>query len=371
MSYITAIGTANPANRFSQSIIAEFMLRAMKLDNGDSRKLRAIFRASGIQFRHSVLDDYGKVKGFSFYPDTLDLSPFPGTEKRLHIFRKHALSLSVAAFHDMLNAYPGFDVNGITHVIAVCCTGMYAPGLDVELVNTLRLPSTVQRTAINFMGCHASFNALKVADALCRSNARAKVLIVCTELCSLHFQRMGTEDNLLANALFADGSAAVLVEGHTAKLPRLKLEDFHSDLAPEGESDMAWVIGDLGFQMRLSAYVPALIKKGVSPLIKVLLEKTSTELSAIQHYAIHPGGKRILEVIEEELGIDKRRNYAAYDILKNFGNMSSPTVLFVLNKIFRSLNGGNNGERVLSVAFGPGLTLESMILRVETPADHA
>jgi prepilin-type processing-associated H-X9-DG protein len=371
MSYITAIGTANPAHRFSQSIIAEFMTRAMKLNNGDSRKLKTIFRASGIEFRHSVLEDYGRIKDFTFYADSVDLEPFPGTEKRLQIFRQHALTLSLASFNDMIQSFPVFDIRDITHVIVVCCTGMYAPGLDIDLVNSLKLSSTVQRTAINFMGCHASFNALKIADALCKSQAQAKVLIVCTELCSLHFQRAASEDNLLANALFADGSASLLVETNTRSRLKLKLENFHSDLALAGISDMAWTIGNLGFEMKLSAYVPDLIRKGIAGLTNSLLEKISANLSDIQHFAIHPGGKKILQVIEAELQINKNKNDAAYHVLRNYGNMSSPTVLFVLKEIIRNLNGSNDGERVLSFAFGPGLTLESMVLRIESTTNHA
>lgn len=371
MSYITAIGTANPQNRFSQSVIAEFMLRAMKLNNGDSRKLKTIFRASGIEYRHSVLEDYGRTKDFTFFPDAIKVESFPGTEKRLKLFREHALKLSIASFEDMLASCRDFSVGDITHLVVVCCTGMYAPGLDIDLVNSLKLSSTVQRTAINFMGCHASFNALKVADALCTSDPDAKVLIVCTELCSIHFQRTANDDNFLANALFADGSASVLVEGSSRNALRLKMEKFHSDLAPEGESDMAWTIGDLGFQMRLSSYVPDLIKKGVSSLIETLLQKADIDLSEIQHFAIHPGGKKILAVIEDELKLSKCKNVAAYHVLKNFGNMSSPTVLFVLREIVRNLNGAHHGERVLGLAFGPGLTLESMVLRIENDIGHA
>ena len=371
MSYITAIGTANPVNRFSQSNIEEFMLRAMKLNNGDARKLKTIFRASGIDYRHSVLEDYGRLRAFTFYPDTQDLEPFPGTEKRLNIFRQHALALSIASFHDMTKTVPGFDPRDITHLIVVCCTGMYAPGLDIDIVQGLKLSPGVQRTAINFMGCHASFNALKVADALCKSNTGAKVLIVCTELCSLHFQRAATDDNLLANALFADGSAAVLVEADTTSPLRLRLEEFHSDLALDGFSDMAWTIGDLGFEMKLSAYVPDLIKRGIGALTHSLLAKISADLSDIRYFAIHPGGKKILQVIEEELGLGKVSNAPAYHVLRNYGNMSSPTVLFVLKEVVRGLNGDDDGERVLSFAFGPGLTLESMVLRIENNLHHA
>jgi predicted naringenin-chalcone synthase len=371
MSYITAIGTANPANRFHQSLIADFMIRAMKLHNGDGRKLKTVFKASGIEYRHSVLEDYGKVKDFTFYPDTSDLEPFPSTERRLQVFRQHALALSIASCKDMMRSRAGFDVQQITHVIVVCCTGMYAPGLDVEMVNTLGLRSTVERTAINFMGCHAAFNALKIADAICLSKREAKVLVVCTELCSLHFQRTATDDHLVANALFADGSASLLVEAETQSDLKLEIEQFHSDLATEGLSDMAWSIGDVGFEMRLSSYVPDLIKKGVAGLIHALLKKISASPDEISHYAIHPGGKKILEVVEEELQISKCQNEAAYHVLRNYGNMSSPTVLFVLKEVLTKLRSTNEGDRILGIAFGPGLTLESMILKVENCPEYA
>ena len=371
MSYITAIGTANPVNRIHQSLIANFMMRAMKCHNGEGRKLKTVFRASGIEYRHSVLDDYGKIRDFTFYPDTDDLEPFPGTERRLQVFRQHALTLSIASCKNMMNSYPEFDIRNITHLIVVCCTGMYAPGLDVEMVTALGLRSTVQRTAINFMGCHAAFNALKIADALCHSKRDAKVLVVCTELCSLHFQREATDDNLLANALFADGSASLLVEAETKSNLKLHIEEFHSDLATEGLSDMAWSIGDLGFEMRLSSYVPDLIRKGVAGLIQTLLRKISASQAEIRYYAIHPGGKKILQVVEEALQISKSENAAAYHVLKNYGNMSSPTVLFVLREVVSKSRGATSGDRILSIAFGPGLTLESMILKIESCPDHA
>jgi predicted naringenin-chalcone synthase len=372
MSYITAIGTATPEHRFSQADIAEFMLKAMALNNGDGRKLKMIFKASGIDYRHSVLEDYGKIKDFTFYADTVNLEPFPSTEKRLQVFRQNALALSLASIKNLCSNFSDFNIRNVTHLIVVCCTGMYAPGLDIDLVNALKLPTTVQRTAINFMGCHAAFNALKIADALCKGNSHAKVLIVCTELCSLHFQRPASEDNLIANALFADGSASLLVEAESTSPLNLALEDFHSELAIEGSSDMAWTIGNLGFEMRLSTYVPELIKKGIADLTHSLLKKISVSFSDIHHFAIHPGGKRILQVIQEELNITDLQNEPAYQVLKNFGNMSSPTVLFVLKEIVKKLNGSHTGERILSFAFGPGLTLESMVLKIErSPGAYA
>lgn len=365
MSYITAIGTANPSFRFSQSAIADFMLSTMKLSNGEGRKLKTIFRASGIEYRYSVLEDYGKTGNFTFFSKIADAEMFPSTEGRLVIFRQQALGLSIAAVNNLMTGIPAFDLKEVTHLIVVCCTGMYAPGLDIDLIKHLNLSTTVQRTAINFMGCYAAFNALKVADAFCKSDASAKVLVVCTELCSLHFQAEGTDDNLLANALFGDGSAAVLIENKSASNLQLKLAGFHSDLSKDGEQHMAWTVGDLGFEMKLSAYVPDIIRGGIAALTDSLLGKISKKLPDIQHFAIHPGGKKILEAIEQELGITKAQNKPAYDVLQQYGNMSSATVLFVLKEIAKKLTLQDQNQHILSFAFGPGLTLESMVLNIE------
>jgi predicted naringenin-chalcone synthase len=365
MSSITAIGTANPEYRFTQKQIADFMVKAMQLNHHDSLKLRAIFKASGIDYRYSVLEDYNDDQVNTFYANSDDFEPFPSTAKRLRYFRNNALNLSYSAVQNMLRSFPSFDLQKVTHLIIVCCTGMYAPGLDIDLVKKLKLPTNVLRTSINFMGCYAAFNAFKIADAFCRLDENAKVLIVCTELCSLHFQKAATEDNLISNALFGDGAAAVLVEGMTAAPLRLKLENFCSDLAFEGERDMAWAIGDLGFEMRLSTYVPSIIKGGILKLTKTLLDNISKDIDDIRFFAIHPGGRKILESIEEELGINKCQNEPAYHVLKNYGNMSSPTILFVLQEIVKKLTPGDHGEHIMGFAFGPGLTLESMILKIE------
>ena len=365
MSFITSIGTANPANKVNQPVLADFMVRAMQLKADEARKLKAIFRASGIETRYSVVDDYGKEDGFDFYSNTFDLEPFPSTRQRLELFRAKSIALSIDAITNCLDKVDSFSYNTITHLIVVSCTGMYAPGLDIDLVKSLKLSTNVERICINFMGCYAAFNAIKIADTICQSNVNAKVLVVCTELCSIHFQKESTEDNLLANALFADGSAALLIEGSPRKGLNLKPVSFYCDLAADGEEDMAWTIGDLGFEMRLSAYVPEVIRNGIKNLTTSLLARISNQLSDISYFAIHPGGKKILEVIEQELGLTKEQNYASYEVLKNYGNMSSPTVLFVLQEINNKLNGVDDGKKILSFAFGPGLTLESMVLEIQ------
>ncbi len=337
----------------------------MQPDYAGGRKLKTFFKYSGIDTRHSVLDDYGKQADFSFYPNTKDLEPFPSTEKRLLEYRKHALPLCVEAttncFHN--DASPAV-MKEVTHLIVVSCTGMYAPGLDIDLVKSLGLREDVQRTCINFMGCYAAFNALKVANAICQSEAKANVLIVCVELCTLHFQKEPTEDNMLANALFADGATAMLIKPKTTPGWNFSLEIFHNALAFNGKEHMAWSVGNLGFEMKLSTYVPDVIRVGIKNLTASLLEKVGKNINEVKHFAIHPGGKKILEVIEQELGITKDQNIPAYTILKKYGNMSSATVVFVLNHILNQLKKGDENQSVLSFAFGPGLTLESMLLNI-------
>jgi len=358
MSYITAIGTATPPHRFSQQTIADFMVRAMQLDDAEAKKLRALYRATGIESRYSVLPDYGKTADYEFYANSGDMNPLPSTKRRLEVFRKHAVELSCTAARTAMS--DRIAPKDITHLIVVSCTGFYAPGLDIDLVKKLGLRQDIQRTCINFMGCYAAFNALKLADSFCGNDPESKVLIVCTELCSLHFQKTNTDDNLLANALFGDGSASMIVEGKTRKGLNLKPEIFQCDLATNGEEDMAWSVGDLGFEMKLSAYVPEIIQSGIKQLTAKLMGSTSD----VSYFAIHPGGKRILEVIEKELGMTKEQNVYAYDVLRRYGNMSSPTVIFVLNELCKNLNGVDHNKKILSFAFGPGLTLESMLLSV-------
>jgi len=361
MSYITSIGTATPPHRFDQSVIADFMVKAMRLGETDAKKLRALYRATGIESRYSVLADYGRTHDYEFYANSGDFSPMPSTKKRLELFRKYAVELSKTS---ALNAMKNIAPKDITHLIVVSCTGLYAPGLDIDLIKVLGLRADVQRTCVNFMGCYAAFNALKLADSFCGNQPDAKVLIICTELCSLHFQNGNTQDNMLANALFGDGSASLMVEGKTRKGLNLMPEMFHCDLAISGEDDMAWTVGDVGFEMKLSAYVPDIIQSGIKQLTNKLLDNISKKMSDVTYFAIHPGGKRILEVIEKELGLTRDQNAHAYNVLKNYGNMSSPTVVFVLQELCRNLNGVDHNKKILSFAFGPGLTMESMLLSV-------
>lgn len=363
-AYIQAIGTALPPFVTEQGKIADFMVRQLHLNSAEEKKLRVLYRASGIQKRYSVLQDFNKnLNGKSFFKEE---GNFPSAKPRMMLYQQHALTLGAAAVSQAL-ALSALQPTDITHLIAVSCTGMYAPGLDIELIESLGLNTDTKRTSINFMGCYAAFNALKMAGNIIGSEPDSNVLIVCVELCSIHLQEKKDDENLLANAIFGDGSAAVVLNGSKGK-KSLELSSFFSDLALQGKDEMGWYIGDYGFEMRLSANVPEVIRNGIGELTDRLLEQISLKLSNIDYYAIHPGGKRILDVIEEQLNISKDENRYAREILRSFGNMSSPTVLFVIKSIFDGLKLEDDQKHILSFAFGPGLTLESAILKAHIHA---
>ena len=366
-SYLGAIGTANPVHRIAQPQIADFMARALDFGEPDTRKLRALYRVSGIEHRYSVLPDYGRANGeYTFFPNTPNLEPFPSVGQRMAVYRREALPLATEAVRDCLRQVPDVAPASITHLVTVSCTGMYAPGLDIELVQALGLRPDVRRTCVNFMGCYAAVNAIKLADAFCRADAEARVLIVSVELCTLHFQKSPEEDHLISNALFGDGAAACLVQAEPLPngAPSLALQAFHCGLDPDGHDDMAWHINDFGFEMTLSSYVPKLIQRGIRNLADGLLASLPVQLADIRHFAIHPGGRKILETIETELGLTREDNRHAYRVLRDYGNMSSATVLFVLRDVLAHATLADNGAPVLSFAFGPGLTMEAMLLQL-------
>lgn len=365
-SSILAIGTAVPEYKIPQTQVVEFMAQAHAMDDQNANRLKALYRATGIKTRYSTIGDYASTNSSNhkFYAPNPELDPFPTTQFRSEHYRQHAAELSTKSASNCLSQV-NVKVKEITHLITISCTGMYAPGLDIDLVNSLGLNSDVSRTCINFMGCYAAFVGIKSAHAFCAADPKAKVLVVATELCTLHFQKKSDEDNLIANAIFGDGSAALLIANPDSQNHEglsLKPLAFQNEIYAEGATEMAWNIGDFGYEMKLSAYVPSLIEKGIATLVSRLKGKVKAD--QIQHYAIHPGGKRILEVIEQELDINRADNWAGWEVLRSFGNMSSPTVLFVLKTLLDNLEKHHRGDKVLSLAFGPGLTVESMLLEV-------
>lgn len=335
------------------------MQQAYALDEVENRKLRFLYRQSGIETRYSVIRDYSSpLPEWKFYPQSENLEPFPSLEQRMSWFNRYAAPLSVDAIRNCLDGK--YHPQDITHLITVSCTGMSAPGLDLQVLELMDLPKNIYRTSVNFMGCYAAIHALKLADAICKTEAAAKVMIVCTELCTLHFQREATQDNIASGLLFGDGSAAVLVTGANEPRAGLQLENFYAEVVPKGRKDMSWELSSTGFLMTLSSYIPELLEEDFEPLVARALKQVGLGRDNISHWCIHPGGKRILESIYKSLQLHNGHLDASYDVLKKYGNMSSPTILFVLKDIMQSINVKGN-QKIFAAAFGPGLTMETFI----------
>jgi predicted naringenin-chalcone synthase len=354
-SSIVSIGLANPGKPIDQRVIADFMKVAHDLDEEEGRKLGFLYRMSGISTRHSVLEDFSKPNpaDFLFFPKDKQRGVFPGTKARMKVFTESAPDLGEEAIRDCLQK-SGQSPQSITHFILVSCTGMVAPGVELELMRRLGMSDEVERFCIHFMGCYAAFTGIRLADKILRAEPEAKVLMISIELCTIHFQREYVEDNILANSIFADGAAAALLMKSNHGL---SIASYLSQVLREGEEDMAWGIGDFGFEMRLSKYIPVLLDTGIKKLLDVFEAKF--ELSNIEHFAIHPGGKQILQKVQEAFGLDPAVNKHAAEVLRNYGNMSSATILFVLSKMMED---NEIQGKILAMGFGPGLTLETLYL---------
>ncbi|RTL59562.1 MAG: type III polyketide synthase [Sphingobacteriales bacterium] len=359
MAKIISIGTAVPAHQHKQEEILQFMQRVYAMNETDKRKLKFLYHQSGIQNRYSVISDYSKpVNEWKFYPHTENLEPFPSLELRMGWFNKYAAPLSVDAIRNCIEHKIHSDE--ITHLITVSCTGMSAPGLDLQVMELMDLPKNIYRSSVNFMGCYAAIHALKMANSICNNEKDAKVLIVCTELCTLHFQREGTIDNITSSMLFGDGSAAVLVTHDSYNHPGLVIKDFYSEIISKGKKDMAWELSSSGFLMTLSGYIPELIEEDFEALVNKSLLKSGIKKEAVDYWCIHPGGKRILEAIHKSLQFTNGQLKESYKVLNDFGNMSSPTILFVLKAILQHID-FNKEQNIFGAAFGPGLTMETFV----------
>ncbi len=355
-----SIATGVPPYKHDQNTICSFADRIYSNDKTESRKLNYLYRHSGIETRFSVIPDYSLLQDDrQFYSKSADLEPFPDLEKRMKWYADNASLLSIKTIQKCIAGK--INKEEITHLITVSCTGMSAPGLDLEIMEAMELPGNIFRTSVNFMGCYAAIHALKLADAICRSQQKANVIIVCTELCTLHFQKESSVDNITSTLLFADGCAAVLVQQKETALKGFTIHDFFSEVAFKGKNDMSWKLSSKGFLMTLSGYVPELVKEDFESLVTKALQKASMHKSDITHWCIHPGGKKILEAIEKSISLPAESLRYSYEVLNDFGNMSSPTILFVLQKIFDELqnNPQPNRSTIFAAAFGPGLTMET------------
>lgn len=360
MSKIISIATGVPSYKHKQEDLFSFAEKVYCHDEAESRKLRFLYNHSGIESRYSVVPDYSASPSERIlFPPSEDLEPFPSLEQRMRIFHGNAAKLSANTILDCIEGK--LKKEEITHLITVSCTGMSAPGIDLQVMEILGLPQNIVRTSVNFMGCYAAVHALKIANAFCNSSENANVMIVCTELCTLHFQKDPSTDNITSSLLFADGCAAILVQNSDTNIKGIQVNNFFSDVSFKGKKDMAWELSSKGFLMTLTGYVPDLIKEDFKSLVDKALINAGKKIEDITHWCVHPGGKKILESISSSLGFTNEPLKYSYDVLKEYGNMSSPTILFVLKKILTEFEQGNVDENnlVFGAAFGPGLTMET------------
>ena len=361
MSKIISIGTAVPKYGTKQSAILDFMHTSYN-DVTASRKLNILFNHSGINTRYSVIPDFDNGYSENNLFDGNKNTPAVG--KRLTIFKEHAVPLAIEAIDNSLKKLKTTtnDFN-ITHLITVTCTGLYAPGIDSEIIEQLKLPNDIFHTSINFMGCNAAFHALKLGDMIAKTDENAKVMIVCVELCTIHFQPKDNSDNLLSNTIFGDGAAAVVVVSDTSAKQHqqggLAINGFYSLLLHEGKELMEWNITPINFEMVLDARIPEFLGDKVDDIVFKAGNKLNITPSSIGKWAIHPGGKKILDIIKKQLKLNDSDMKYSYKVLAEYGNMSSPTILFVLNEIMHAEH--KPYETIFSIGFGPGLSIETAV----------
>jgi len=330
---ITGIGSAVPDHAITQTEAATLALDLANAAPGRERALAAIYRKSGVRTRGSVLleNPGGRPFAQEFFPPAEATAPGgPSTGERMARYALEAGRLGVEAAARALAA-AGVEPGAVTHLVTCSCTGFASPGLDIEAIEDLGLEPTVARTHVGFMGCHGAFNALRVADAFAATDSGAVVLVICVELCSLHFQYGGQDDHVVANSLFADGAAA---------------------------TEMTWLIADSGFEMRLSPRVPDLIATHLLPTVAAMLAEAGLAIADVATWAVHPGGPRILSAVETALGLPAEALAVSRSVLAEHGNMSSGTILFILERLRATAAGGP----CVAMAFGPGLSVELAVL---------
>jgi alpha-pyrone synthase len=294
-----------------------------------------------------------------FAPPTNPSDQGPSVGDRMRIYERECAPLALRSSKQALEQ-SGVPSSKITHVITVSCSGFYAPGVDIALIKGLGLRPTVQRVHIGYMGCYAVINAMRVAQGIAGSDPGARILLCAVELCSLHYHYGKRPEHIVANALFSDGSAAAVVA------PRQHpgddtwcVTDTGSCLLPESGDAMTWRIFDHGFEMTLSNQVPKLIATHLPGWLNGWLGKHGLNQDDINTWAVHPGGPRILTAVTDALGLPREVTNVSLDVLREHGNMSSPTILFVLDRLLRQ----NAPRPCVALGFGPGLMAEAMLFK--------
>lgn len=359
---ILSIGTAVPETRLPQEQVRDFFAAQPGTDRLTARLIHAAFDAAAIDQRHTVLAEFAGG-GRGEFIDADGRLRHPTTAQRNAAYTALAPPLSATAAKEALSD-AALPPAAVTHVVTVSCTGFFAPGPDYRLVRDLGLEPSVERYNLGFIGCAAALPALRFAAHIAEADPAAVALVVCTELCSLHIRASSDPQQIVAASVFADGAAAVVVAGGAVAgaRPGLDLDRFGTALTAEGEEDMVWTIGDHGFEMTLSAEVPRIIGREIRAALTGFLGDDRPDA-----WAVHPGGRSVLDRVERGLALDPAALHASRDVLRDFGNMSSATVLFILRRLMHDTTIPGDA-RLAALAFGPGLTVESALLTKRGPA---
>ncbi len=356
---IVGFGTAVPKHQIEQADAAEQAAQIGCQTLVQQRTLKALYRRAGVHKRHSVVLDSGtngRPAQQGFYNSATRHGPT--TAERMAAYDSHAAPLALAAARAALeNAEVNPDE--ITHLVTVSCSGFSAPGVDLALMAELGLPRETARTHIGFMGCHGALNGLRAAQAFASHDTRACVLLCAVELCSLHHQYDWDPDRVVANSLFSDGAAALVLRDTAHTEQHWEIVDQRSTIIPDTTGLMSWRIGDHGFRMTLSPQVPQVILEQLRPWLSQWLSQHALGIADIDAWAIHPGGPRILDACADAIGLTADRLADSRAVLAEFGNMSSPTILFILDRLQRR----GIPRPCVTLAFGPGLTIEAALLR--------
>jgi predicted naringenin-chalcone synthase len=364
-----AVGTALPAHRYPQPHIRAVLERWLRPDRRTGKLLERVYAQSAIDARYSVVGDFleeGADPGERLFLDAAGCFRSPSTGERNARYAREVGPLAAAAARAAFARTRALSAAEVTHLVTVSCTGFATPGVDLHLVDALGLPADVERTHVGFMGCFAAFPALRLARAFVALDPDAVVLIVCVELCTLHLQPSTDVDAVLSGAVFADGAAAALV---SARVPDgdvrpLRLEATSTAVARRGADAMAWTIGDHGFDMTLSAYVPRVLEAETAAAVAPLLHRGGLAAADVPWWAVHPGGRAIVDKVAGALDLPEPAIAASRAVLQAAGNMSSATVLFVLERLMDPAHAGPAaGDAVAALAFGPGLTVDGALFR--------
>lgn len=367
---IVSIGTAVPATRIAQESARDLFAEQPGIDRLTRRLVRAAFDAAAIEHRHTVLTHLGELAsglrddGDGRFVSDGGVLLHPTTATRNDLYTQAAPALYAEAARQAL-ADAELEASAITHVVTVSCTGFFAPGPDYRLVRDVGLRDTVERYHLGFIGCAAALPGLRLAERISAADPAAVVLVVCAELCTLHIRASSDPQQIVAGSVFADGAAAAVVTADAAVGRRggLELDRFSTALTGEGDKDMVWTIGDHGFEMILSAEVPRIIGRE----IRGAVDRFVGDDDAPDAWAVHPGGRSVLDRVEAGLELDPTALDTSRAVLRDYGNMSSATVLFIMRRLLHDVDLAD-GSRVAGLAFGPGLTVESVMMTKRTIA---